>query len=390
MPFRFTTAGESHGPELVAIVEGVPAGLGMSVDDIDRDLARRQLGHGRGGRMKIETDQAMIVSGVRHGTTLGTPIALRIGNRDWKNWIEEMAAGQPESGEKGAPLTVPRPGHADLAGLQKFGLNDVRSVLERASARETAARVAVGAIARKLLAGFEITVVSHVTRIGIIKADRPAVSPEDFREVDQSPVRCLDGKAADAMVAEIDRAREDGESLGGVFEVQAFGLIPGLGSYASGPERLGGRIGGALMSIPAVKGAEIGAGFDLARGKGSAVHDEIYFDDTGYHRRTNNAGGLEGGMTNGEPLIVRACMKPIPTLTKPLRSVDVVSGDEELALKERGDVCAVPAAAVVAEAMVTIELAAAFLEKFGGDCLVDVRESYLACMRRMRGNWPRA
>ncbi|MEK6537142.1 MAG: chorismate synthase, partial [Actinomycetota bacterium] len=299
MPFRFTTAGESHGPELVAIVEGVPAGLGMSVDDIDRDLARRQLGHGRGGRMKIETDQAMIVSGVRHGTTLGTPIALRIGNRDWKNWIEEMAAGQPESGEKGAPLTVPRPGHADLAGLQKFGLNDVRSVLERASARETAARVAVGAIARKLLAGFEITVVSHVTRIGIIKADRPAVSPEDFREVDQSPVRCLDGKAADAMVAEIDRAREDGESLGGVFEVQAFGLIPGLGSYASGPERLGGRIGGALMSIPAVKGAEIGAGFDLARGKGSAVHDEIYFDDTGYHRRTNNAGGLEGGMTNG-------------------------------------------------------------------------------------------
>ena len=390
MPFRFTTAGESHGPELVAIVEGVPAGLGMSVDDIDRDLARRQLGHGRGGRMKIETDQAMIVSGVRHGTTLGTPIALRIGNRDWKNWIEEMAAGQPESGEKGAPLTVPRPGHADLAGLQKFGLNDVRSVLERASARETAARVAVGAIARKLLAGFEISVVSHVTRIGIIKADRPAVSPEDFREVDQSPVRCLDGKAADAMVAEIDRAREDGESLGGVFEVQAFGLIPGLGSYASGPERLGGRIGGALMSIPAVKGAEIGAGFDLARGKGSAVHDEIYFDDTGYHRRTNNAGGLEGGMTNGEPLIVRACMKPIPTLTKPLRSVDVVSGDEELALKERGDVCAVPAAAVVAEAMVTIELAAAFLEKFGGDCLVDVRESYLACMRRMRGNWPRA
>lgn len=389
MPFSFTTAGESHGPELVAIAEGVPAGLGLSVDDIDRDLARRQLGHGRGGRMKIETDQAIIVSGVRHGTTLGTPVALRIANSDWKNWTEAMAAGQPESGKKGAPLTVPRPGHADLAGMQKFGLNDVRSVLERASARETAARVAVGAIARKLLAGFEISVVSHVTRIGIIEADRPAVSPEDFLEVDESPVRCLDGKAAEAMVAEIDKARKDGESLGGVFEVQAFGLIPGLGSYASGPERLGGRIGGALMSIPAIKGAEIGAGFDLAGRPGSAVHDEIYFDDTGYHRRTNNAGGLEGGMTNGEPLIVRACMKPIPTLTKPLRSVDVVSGDEEPALKERSDVCAVPAAAVVAEAMVAIELAAAFLEKFGGDCLVDVRESYLACMRRMRGNWPR-
>ncbi len=390
MAFRYTTAGESHGPELVAIAEGVPTGLRLGTDDINVDLARRQLGHGRGGRMKIETDSARIVSGVRLGTTLGTPIALRIANADWKNWREAMAADAPASGQKEAPLTVPRPGHADLTGMQKFGLGDVRSVLERASARETAARVAVGAIARRLLAEFGVAVASHVTQIGAVADKRGAIPAlGELQKVDSSPVRCLDEKASAAMVTAIDGARRNGESLGGVFEVIAFGLPPGLGSYASGPERLGGRIGGALMSIPAIKGAEIGGGFELAGMPGSAVHDEIFFEKgTGFYRRTNNAGGLEGGMTNGEPLVARACMKPIPTLTRPLRSVDIVTGKEEPALKERSDVCAVPAAAVVGEAMVAIELARVFLDKFGGDSIADIRESHLAYLRRMRGSWP--
>ncbi|MHB9111479.1 MAG: chorismate synthase [Thermoleophilia bacterium] len=390
MPFRYVTAGESHGPELTAITEGVPAGLSLEAEYIDMDLGRRQLGHGRGGRMKIETDMVQLTSGVRHGLTLGTPIAMRIENSDWKNWSEAMAAGKPEGGSRGEVLKVPRPGHADLSGMQKYGLEDIRSVLERASARETAARVAVGAVARKLLAEFEIEVVSHVVSIGGVAADL-AEEPKqgDFGQVDSSPVRCLDDRAAGEMVAAIDRARESGESLGGIFEVRAFGLVPGLGSYTTGPDRLGGRIGGALMSIPAIKGAEIGAGFQLAGMPGSQVHDEIYFEKhTGYHRRTNNAGGLEGGMTNGEPLVARACMKPIPTLTKPLRSVDVTSGREGLAFRERSDVCAVPAAAVVGEAMVAIELARAFLEKFGSDSMEDIKEAYLAYLRRLRENWP--
>jgi chorismate synthase len=392
LSFRYTTAGESHGPEQIAITEGVPAGLRLTVADLDSDLARRQLGHGRGGRMKIEHDTATIVGGVRHRFTLGTPVAIRIENKDWRNWQEVMAVGEPVASDGGAPLTVPRPGHADLAGLQKFGLDDVRSVLERASARETAARVAVGAIARRLLTEFDITVVSHVTRIGSIEA-KPNSAPgvEEFKNVDDSPVRCLDARAAGKMVTEIDDARKAGESLGGVFEVNVFGLIPGLGSYASGPERLGGRIGGALMSIPAIKGAEIGRGFALAALPGSAVHDEIFFQsEAGFSRGTNNAGGLEGGMTNGEPLVARAGMKPIPTLAKPLRSVDVASGHEQLALKERSDVCAVPAAAVVGEAMVAIELARAWLEKFGGDSIADIKESFQAYVRRLRGSWPQA
>jgi len=340
--------------------------------------------------MKIESDAAVIASGIRHGKTLGTPVALRIVNKDWRNWEQVMASGEVGPGW-GEALTVPRPGHADLTGMQKFGLDDVRSVLERASARETAARVAVGAAARALLSQFEIFVFSHVTRIGGAEAvaRTESLQPADFDGIDASPVRCLDEAAAKAMVAEIDKARKAGESLGGIFEVVAFGLVPGLGSYASGPERLGGRIGGALMSIPAIKGAEIGAGFTVAGLPGSAVHDEIFFDaKTGYHRRSNNAGGLEGGMTNGEPVVARACMKPIPTLTKPLASVDVVSGEEVPALKERSDVCAVPAAAVVGEAMVAIVLAEAFMEKFGGDALTDMREAYLAYLRRLRGSWP--
>ncbi|MHB9053051.1 MAG: chorismate synthase [Thermoleophilia bacterium] len=391
MPFRYTTAGESHGPELIAITEGVPAGLRLGTADINNDLSRRQLGHGRGGRMKIETDTASIASGVRQGMTLGSPIALRIENADWQNWRQSMSAEAPASGEKEPPLTVPRPGHADLAGLQKYGLGDVRSVLERASARETAARVAVGAIARKLLSEFGVSIFSHVTRIGPVAADPGAgLTPDDFLKVDESPVRCLDGKAAEAMTTAIDAARKAGESLGGIFEVIVFGLFPGLGSYASGPERLGGRIGGALMSIPAIKGAEIGGGFSLAALPGSGVHDEIFFDrQSGYSRSTNNAGGLEGGVTNGEPLIARAAMKPIPTLTKPLKSVDVSTGKAEPALKERGDVCAVPAAAVVGEAMVATVLADALLAKFGSDSVADIRESYLAYLRRLRGNWPK-
>ncbi len=392
MSFRYTTAGESHGPELTAIIEGVPAGLSLAAKQINADLARRQLGHGRGGRMKIETDSAVFTAGLRHGLTLGSPIGLRIINSDWKNWQEEMAADGPRAEGLTDPLKVPRPGHADLAGMQKFGLDDARSVLERASARETAARVAAGAIARTLLSQFGVSVASHVVRIGGAVAEpRDIKSIEDFASVDDSPVRCLDYGAAEAMVAEIDAASKAGESLGGIFEVITFGLVPGLGSYASGPERLGGLIGGALMSIPAIKGAEIGGGFSLGGLTGSLVHDEIIFNgESGFSRRTNNAGGLEGGMTNGEPVVARAVMKPIPTLTKPLKTVDVSTGKEQLAFKERSDVCAVPAAAVVGEAMLAIELAKAFLAKFGGDCLADVKESYLVYLKRLRGSWPRA
>ncbi len=389
MNFSYKTAGESHGPELTAICEGLPAGLRLAAADIDSDLARRQLGFGRGGRMKIETDRAVILSGVRHGFTLGTPIAMRIANSDWKNWQKVMDPEAP-SGKGSEPLTVPRPGHADLAGAQKFGLGDIRSVLERASARETAARVSVGAVARRLLDEFGIAVVSHVARIGPVKARRTArLSPEDFARVDESPVRCLDGQASAEMKRAISAARRQGESLGGVFEVIAFGLIPGLGSYASGLERLGGRIGGALMSIPAIKGAEIGDGFALAARPGSTVHDELFFGlRKGFYRRTNHAGGLEGGITNGEPLVARAVMKPIPTLTRPLRSADMATGQPSPALRERSDVCAVPAAAVVGEAMVAIELARALLEKFGGDCIGDTKEAVAAYLRRLRSSWP--
>lgn len=396
MTIQYKTAGESHGPELSAIIEGVPAGLKLGAADINTDLARRQLGHGRGGRMRIETDKAEITAGVRHGHTLGSPIALRIANADFKNWTSVMSVDPPPAGRRvtkqGKAVTVPRPGHADLAGTQKYGLDDIRSVLERASARETAPRVAVGAIARRLLDEFGVEVRSHVVRIGRVGAKKAArLSAADFAKVDESPVRCLDKQAAARMVQAIDAARREGESLGGVFEVVSFGLVPGLGSYVSGPERLGGRIGGALMSIPAIKGAEIGDGFALAARPGSKAHDEIIFNHRdGYVRRTNRAGGLEGGMTSGEPLVARAAMKPIPTMTKPLRSTDIVSGRPVPAHKERSDVCAVPAAAVVAEAMVAIELARVMLEKFGGDCIADMKESFLAYLRRLKRSWPPA
>lgn len=388
LTFDYRTAGESHGPELSAIVEGTPAGLELLEESLNADLARRQLGYGRGGRMKIETDTASITAGVRHGRTLGSPIALKIANADWRNWQEKMAIGSLGH-DAAPPATVPRPGHADLAGMQKYGHRDVRNVLERASARETAARVAVGAVARRLLAEFGISIFSHVVRIGEVEAGAAGtLTPASFAGVDESPVRCLDAAAATAMCEGIDRARESGESLGGIFEVLAFGLPPGLGSHVSGPSRLGGRIGGALMSIPAIKGAEIGDGFALAGVPGSAAHDEIFYDPRReYHRQTNHAGGLEGGMTNGEPVVARACMKPIPTLTKPLRSVDMSTGAEAPAMKERSDVCAVPAAAVVGEAMLAIELVRALIGKFGGDSVRDMRTSMDSYRERLREDW---
>jgi chorismate synthase len=371
MALRFTTAGESHGPGLTAIVEGLPAGLELRPEDIDRDLARRPLGHVRGGRMKIESDRAEVTAGVRHGRTLGSPVSLRIQNRDYANWEERMNPW-PVNGDV-AEVHLPRPGHADLAGVQKYGFTDVRNVLERASARETAARVACGALAKTFLRRFGIEVFSHVLRIGSVEAPAPDdLAPGDFEGVDESPVRCLDAGASDAMVEEIDRARKANESLGGVFEVRAFGVMPGLGSHISWEERLDGRLAQAIVSIQAMKGVGIGDGFDLAGRVGSEAHDEIFHDDErGFFRNTNRAGGIEGGMTTGDPVVVRAAMKPLPTLTKPLRSVDLATKEPALALRERTDSCTVPAAGVVGEAMVALVLGSACREKFAGDHIDD-------------------
>ena len=372
MALRFTTAGESHGPGLVAVLEGLPAGLEVTPEDLDRDLARRQLGHGRGGRMKIESDRAHVTSGIRHGHTLGSPVALQVENRDYANWEQRMSPW-PVDGEV-EEVHLPRPGHADLAGVQKFGFTDVRNVLERASARETAARVACGALAKLLLRELGATVHSHVLRIGSVEAPvRADLSPDDFADVDGSPVRCLDAAASDAMVEEIDRARRANESLGGVYEVRAFGVLPGLGSHVSWEARLDGRLAQAVMSIQAMKGVGIGEGFDLAGRVGSQAHDEIFWSEgRGFFRETNRAGGVEGGMTTGEPVVVRGAMKPLPTLTKPLRSVDLATKAPAQALRERTDSCTVPAAAVVAEAMVALVLGSACREKFGGDHVDDV------------------
>ena len=390
MPLRVVTAGESHGPGLTCIVEGLPAGLELALTAIDRDMARRQLGHGRGGRMKIERDSAEITSGVRHGRTLGGPIAVRVANRDYANWEERM---NPWPVEADVPeVHLPRPGHADLAGVQKFGFTDVRNVLERASARETAARVAGGALAKGFLAALGVQVFSHVTQIGSVQAPRVGgdgfLVPDDFAEVDASPVRCLDAEASKAMVEEINVLRKRNESLGGVFEVRAYGLVPGLGSHVSWEERLDGRIGMAMLSIQAIKGCGIGEGFDLAGRPGSAAHDEIFYsDERGYYRETNRSGGIEGGMTTGEPLVVRCAMKPLPTLTKPLRSVDIATRQPAEALRERTDSCTVPAAGVVGEAMLAIVLADAYRAKFGGDHIDDVRAAVEAYERRI--GWKR-
>jgi chorismate synthase len=380
---RVITAGESHGPGLTCIVEGLPAGLELDRDAINRDMARRQLGHGRGGRMKIEKDAADITSGVRHGRTLGGPIALQVVNRDYANWEERM---NPWPVEAAVPeVHLPRPGHADLAGLWKFGFTDVRNVLERASARETAARVAGGGVAKQFLRAVGVEVVSHVTQIGGVRApERDGLAFADFAAVDESPVRCLDADATRAMVEEINVLRKRNESLGGVFELRAFGVVPGLGSHVSWEQRLDGRIGMALLSIQALKGVGLGDGFDLAGRPGSDAHDEIFYDDArGYYRETNRSGGLEGGMTTGEPLIVRCAMKPLPTLTKPLRSVDVATREPAQALRERTDSCVVPAAGVVGEAMLAIVLAGAYRDKFGGDHIDDVRAAVDAYCARI-------
>ena len=387
MPIRFTTSGESHGPGLTAIVEGLPAGLALNPEDLDRDLARRQLGHGRGGRMKIESDRADVVSGVRHGTTLGSPVTIRIQNRDYANWEERMNPWPVDADV--AEVHLPRPGHADLAGIQKFGFSDVRNVLERASARETAARVACGALAKAFLATFGVQVFSHVVQIGSVRAAAPSeLEPVDFAAVDESPVRCLDADASDAMVAEIDTARKANESLGGVFEVRAYGLVPGVGSYLSWEARMDGRLGQAIMSIQAMKGVSVGDAFDVAGRVGSEAHDEIFWsEERGWHRETNRSGGLEGGMTTGEPLVVRGAMKPLPTLTKPLRSVDTETKEPAQAMRERTDSCTVPAAGVVGEAMVALVLADAYREKFGGDHIDDVRAAFAAYRDRI--GWKR-
>jgi chorismate synthase len=380
---RVVTAGESHGPGLTCIVEGLPAGLELDGEAINRDMARRQLGHGRGGRMKIERDSAEVTAGVRHGRTLGGPVALQVANRDYANWEERMSPW-PVAAEV-AQVHLPRPGHADLAGVWKFGFDDVRNVLERASARETAARVAGGALAKAFLRAVGAEVRSHVTQIGSVRApERGDVRLEDFDGVDESPVRCLDPDASRAMVEEINVLRKRNESLGGVFELRAFGVAPGLGSHVSWEERLDGRIGMALLSIQALKGVGLGDGFDLAGRPGSDAHDEIFYDDArGYYRETNRSGGIEGGMTTGEPLVVRCAMKPLPTLTKPLRSVDIATREPAQALRERTDSCVVPAAGVVGEAMLAIVLAGAYRQKFGGDHIDDVRGALAAYEERI-------
>lgn len=378
---RYITAGESHGSGVLAIVTEVPAGLSLSQDSIDSELARRQVGHGRGGRMAIESDTAQVLAGVRHGRTLGSPVAILVANRDSENWAAEMAPfGEPTD----ARVTAPRPGHADLAGVQKTGASDIRDVLERASARETAGRVAAGAIAKRLLAEAGVVVRSAVVAVGEVRVDpEPSVESIDYAAVEASDMRCPSEEASSRMRAAIDVAREEGESLGGVFVVWATGLVPGVGGYATAAERLDGRLAGALVSIPAIKGVEIGSGFASAAAPGSLVHDEIVLSSDGVRRASNRAGGIEGGMTNGETLLLRAAMKPIPTLTSPLASVDIASGEVVEAARERSDVCAVPAAAVVAEAEVALVLADAYGAKFGSDSMGDLLSALRAYRTRI-------
>ena len=383
MAMKLITAGESHGPGLTCVIEGLPAGLQLDREAIDRDLARRQLGHGRGGRMKIEKDRAEVTGGVRHGRTLGGPIALAVRNRDFANWEERMNPWPVEA--EVAEVHLPRPGHADLVGTEKFGLSDVRDILERASARETAARVAGGAVAKEFLRALGVEVFSHVLQITSVTAPRrDDLTPADFAHVDESPVRCLDDAASRAMVAEINKLRKENESLGGVFEVRAFGLVPGLGSHVSWEERLDGRLAMAILSIQALKAVAIGDGYEVPGLPGSRAHDEIFYtEERGFYRETNRAGGTEGGMTTGDPLVVRGSMKPLPTLTKPLRSVDIATHEPAEALRERTDSCTVPAAGVVAEAMVAFVLADAYRRKFGGDHIDDVKAAVAAYERRI-------
>ena len=378
MALTYRTAGESHGPALFAMVEGLPAGLPLVPEDINDDLARRQLGYGRGGRMKIETDRVDVKSGLRHGRTIGSPLTMEIVNRDFANWAaDRMSVWALDEGVEVAPVTLPRPGHADLAGMLKYGSDDLRPILERASAREPAARVAAGGIATAQLRRYGMEIRSHVVEIGAVAAPpRGDLTIADFDGVDESPVRCLDPEVSALMREEIKAAGQSHDTVGGIFEVWAFDAIPGLGSHVSGDARLDGRLAQALMGIQAIKGVEIGAGFELGRIRGSRAHDEIYHEPgRGYHRRSNRSGGIEGGMTHGAPVVVRAVMKPISTLSRPLDSVDVVTKEPRKAHKERSDICAVPAAAVVAEAAVAFTLAQALMEKFGGDSIAHLDEA---------------
>lgn len=385
---RYLTAGESHGKNLVVIIEGIPANLEINIDEINDQLRERQVGFGRGERMKIETDHVEILSGVRHNWTLGSPISLLIPNKDWENWQQKMAPITHSSAgiEFEETITSPRPGHADLAGAIKYGHKDIRNVLERASARETAARVAVAAIAKMLLRQFDISLVSYVVQIGNVKAN---VENKSFDEIKEriliSLLRCVDKEAETEMIKLIEEAKKVGDTVGGIFEVIAVGVPVGLGSYSQWDSRLDGRLAGAVMSIPAIKGVEIGAGFNVAHLHGSEVHDEIFYSKhKGFFRKTNRAGGLEGGVTNGQPIVLRAAMKPIPTLRKPLASVIFQTKEPTMASYERSDVCAVPAASVVGEAMVAIELCKAMQEKFGGDNLQEMKNNYHSYMEYVK------
>lgn len=386
---RFTTAGESHGKALVAIVDGIPAGMPLLASDIDTQLRRRMFGYGRGARMKIEEDAAEILSGVRAGETLGSPIALLIPNKDWENWTDIMAAEPLEGDSEGRRRKVlrPRPGHADLVGVLKYGRKDARDVLERASARETAARVGCGAVCRKLLGELGVAVGSHVVEIGSIRSDVQSLPDDINSAADESPVRCLDPEASSAMVSLIDDAKKKGDTLGGIAEVVVTGLMVGLGSYVSWDRRLDGRLAQALMSIHGVKGVEIGLGFEGARKHGSEVHDEIERGGEprmgGFNRPTNRAGGLEGGVTNGQPLVLRAAMKPISTLMRPLNTVNLATGEVAKAQSERSDVTAVPAMGVIAEAMAAFIIADALLEKVGGDNMVDIKTNIASYIARL-------
>ncbi len=380
---RFLTAGESHGPALVAVVEGLPAGLPITVEEISAELARRRLGFGRGPRMRIEQDEVELLGGVRHGRTLGSPVAIAIRNTEWPKWSEEMS---PAPGKTEKPLTRPRPGHADLVGMQKYGFDDARDVLERASARETAARVAAAALAKALLGHLDVHVLSHVVQLGAVRAapdHRP--KPADLETVDASSVRCFDPDAEAAMVAAIEAAAKDGDSLGGVIEVLGYGVPAGLGSHVHWDRRIDGLLAQALMSIQAMKGVELGDGFETAGRRGSEAHDEILWDeDAGYSRGSTRAGGTEGGMTTGDLLVARVAMKPLSTLNRPvLKTVDVETKEATVSFKERTDVTAVPASGVVGEAMVALVLANEVLRKFGGDSLPELvrnHDAYLASL----------
>ncbi|WP_043370886.1 chorismate synthase, partial [Mycolicibacterium conceptionense] len=393
---RWTTAGESHGRALVAMLEGMVAGVPITSEEIGAQLKRRRLGYGRGARMKFEQDQVTMLAGVRHGTTLGGPIAIEIGNTEWPKWETVMSPDPVDPAEldvaRNAPLTRPRPGHADYAGMLKYGFDDARPVLERASARETAARVAAGTVARAFLrAALGVEVVSHVISIG---ASEPYAGPppqfSDLEKIDASPVRAFDEAAEASMIAEIEAAKKDGDTLGGVVEVVVEGLPIGLGSFTSGDNRLDSQLAAAVMGIQAIKGVEIGDGFETARRRGSVAHDEMYPGPDGILRSTNRAGGLEGGMTNGQALRVRAAMKPISTVPRALATVDMATGEEAVAIHQRSDVCAVPAAGVVVETMVALVVARAVLEKFGGDSLAETRANIDAYLRAVAEREPAA